>query len=81
MYEIIITGIVSGIVSGFIIIPFQYFLSRWLDKRIEKMLKKKSFKLAMEQMRDSYRKREKEFQEAGMSMSDCFQSIWEDLNK
>lgn len=35
MFEAIMTGIVSGIVAGVIVAIVQFFLIRWLNKRIE----------------------------------------------
>ncbi|GAG79453.1 unnamed protein product [marine sediment metagenome] len=44
MFETILTGIISGIITGIIAVIAQFFLVRWLNKRMElinriKMLK------------------------------------------
>jgi len=35
MFEAILTGVVSGIVAGVIVAIVQFFLVRWLNKRME----------------------------------------------
>lgn len=74
-------AIITGVISGFIVAIPEFFLLRWLGKRLAKRLEKKSFNSAMNQMKESYEKKEKEIQEAGGSLSDCFRSTWEDLIK
>ena len=78
MLEAIITGVISGVISGMVIAIIQYFLIRWLDKRMREMLEKKGFESTMKQMKEYYKKKEKEVQEAGGSMADWFQLMWED---